>query len=52
MPYCKVVDDVSLYYEDLGAGPAVVLTPGGQLTHKMWESQVAALGGESPARGS
>ncbi len=45
MSHCQVADGVSLYYEDFGEGPAIVFTPSGQLTHKMWESQVAALAG-------
>jgi non-heme chloroperoxidase len=43
MPYCEVAIDVRLYYEDFGTGPSVVFTAAGSLTHKMWESQVAAL---------
>ena len=46
MPYCEVASGVRLYYEDFGDGPAIVFTPSGQLTHKMWESQVAALAGD------
>ncbi len=45
MAHCEVADGVRLYYEDFGEGPAIVFTPSGQLTHKMWESQVAALAG-------
>lgn len=45
MPYCEVAVGISLYYEDFGEGAAIVFTPSGQLTHKMWESQVAALAG-------
>jgi pimeloyl-ACP methyl ester carboxylesterase len=43
MPYCEVAPDIRLYYEDFGAGPPVVFTAAGSLTHKMWEGQVAAL---------
>jgi pimeloyl-ACP methyl ester carboxylesterase len=43
MPYCDVADDVALYYEDFGAGSPVVFTNAGNLTHKMWMGQVAAL---------
>ena len=43
MPYCDVAKDVRLYYEDFGDGPAVIFTPSGSQTHKMWENQVAAL---------
>ncbi len=32
-----------LYYQDLGDGPPVVLIHGWPLSHRMWESQVAAL---------
>jgi pimeloyl-ACP methyl ester carboxylesterase len=46
MPFCEVAPDVKLYYEDFGEGPAVVFTAAGQLTHKMWDSQVAALAGD------
>lgn len=46
MPYCEVASGVRLYHEDFGDGPAVVFTPSGQLTHKMWVSQVAALAGD------
>lgn len=46
MPFCEVSPDVKLYYEDFGEGPAVVFTAAGQLTHKMWDSQVAALAGD------
>lgn len=43
MPYCQVAEQVELYYEDFGDGPAVVFTSAGNLTHKMWEGQVASL---------
>jgi pimeloyl-ACP methyl ester carboxylesterase len=46
MSLCEVAQGVSLYYEDFGEGPAVVFTAAGSLTHKMWESQIAALAGE------
>jgi pimeloyl-ACP methyl ester carboxylesterase len=39
-------DGVRLYVEDFGDGPALVFICGGNLTHKSWESQVAALAGE------
>lgn len=32
-----------LYFQDLGDGPPVVLIHGWPLSHRMWESQVAAL---------
>jgi pimeloyl-ACP methyl ester carboxylesterase len=46
MPFCEVAAGTKLYYEDFGEGPALVFTPSGSLTHKMWGSQVAALAGE------
>jgi pimeloyl-ACP methyl ester carboxylesterase len=46
MPYLDTGAGVRLYYEDFGAGPAVVFTSAGQLTHRMWEAQVAGLAGE------
>lgn len=45
MPFCEVAGGIRLYYEDFGEGPAIIFTPAGSLTHKMWESQVAALAG-------
>jgi pimeloyl-ACP methyl ester carboxylesterase len=46
MPYCEVTPGVRLYYEDFGAGEPVLFISGGQVTHKVWESQVAALARE------
>lgn len=46
MPYCEVAKDVRLYHEDFGDGPAIVFTPSGSQTHKMWENQVGALSGD------
>jgi non-heme chloroperoxidase len=46
MPYCEVADQVELYYEDFGSGSPVVFTNAGNLTHKMWMGQVAALAPE------
>jgi pimeloyl-ACP methyl ester carboxylesterase len=46
MPYCEVSPGVRLYCEDFGEGEAIVFISGGHLTHKVWESQVAALAGE------
>jgi pimeloyl-ACP methyl ester carboxylesterase len=46
MPYCEVADQVELYYEDFGEGPPIVFTNAGNLTHKMWMGQVAALAPE------
>ena len=42
MPYLER-DGVRLYYEDRGAGPAVLLTHGYTATLRMWDPQVAAL---------
>jgi len=44
MPYIER-DMVRLYYEDQGAGPAVLLTHGYGATVRMWDPQVAALAG-------
>ena len=46
MPFCEVAVATKLYYEDFGEGPALVFTPSGSLTHKMWSSQ-AQSGKES-----
>jgi non-heme chloroperoxidase len=45
MPFCEVTDGLKLYYEDFGDGLPIVFTAAGNLTHKMWEGQVAALAG-------
>lgn len=45
MPFCETVENIDIYYEDFGDGPAVVFTSAGNLTHKMWENQVACLAG-------
>lgn len=42
----EVSTGVSLYYEDFGDGPPILFICGGNLTHKSWESQVAALAGD------
>ncbi|MGE0599145.1 MAG: alpha/beta fold hydrolase [Dehalococcoidia bacterium] len=36
-------DGVNIYYEDHGAGPAVLLSHGYSATSRMWQGQVAAL---------
>ncbi len=36
-------DGVNIYYEDDGAGPAILLSHGYSATSRMWEAQVAAL---------
>lgn len=43
MARVAVEEEVSLYYQDLGDGPAVVLVHGGCMSHRVWESQVHAL---------
>jgi pimeloyl-ACP methyl ester carboxylesterase len=43
MPYCEVSGGVRLYYEEFGQGEPIILICGAQLTHKSWESQVAAF---------
>jgi len=46
MNFVEVADGVRLYVEDFGEGAPVLFICGGNLTHKSWESQVAALAGE------
>ncbi|HEY3674980.1 MAG TPA: alpha/beta hydrolase [Candidatus Tumulicola sp.] len=47
MPYVAVAEDnsapIDLYYEDHGAGPAVVLVHGFASSSRSWEKQVVAL---------
>lgn len=47
MPYIAVAEDnsgpIELYYEDHGAGPAVVLVHGFPTSGRTWEKQAAAL---------
>jgi non-heme chloroperoxidase len=43
MPHCAVDEGVELYVEDFGEGDALVFTSAGNLTHKMWDGQVAYL---------
>jgi non-heme chloroperoxidase len=47
MPYIAVAEDnsgpIDLYYEDHGAGPAVVLAHGFPSSSRSWEKQVVAL---------
>jgi len=35
----------SIHYEEIGAGPAVILIHGGQLDHRMWDGLVSVLKG-------
>ena len=42
MPYANI-DGVNLYYEDYGAGPAVMLTPGGRVDHNGLRPMAALL---------
>ena len=46
MPLCEVSTGVRLYYEDFGEGHPIVFIGGGQSTHTLWCSQVAALAHE------
>ena len=46
MPLAEISPGLRLYYEEFGAGDPVVFISGGHLTHKVWESQVAALASE------
>jgi non-heme chloroperoxidase len=43
VPYLELEDGVPLYYEEHGAGPAIVLVPGWTITTRFWERQVADL---------
>jgi non-heme chloroperoxidase len=45
MNHVQVSEGVRLYVEDFGEGTPIVFICGGNLTHKSWESQVAALAG-------
>jgi pimeloyl-ACP methyl ester carboxylesterase len=40
------VDGARLYYESAGTGPPVILLHGGNLDHRMWDSQFVALARE------
>ena len=46
MNYVQAADGVRLYVEDFGRGQPVLFICGAHLTHKSWDSQVAALAGE------
>jgi len=43
MPKLNVAKDVDIFYVDYGTGRPVVLIHGWPLSHKAWESQIAAL---------
>lgn len=43
MPYLELRDGVPLYYEDHGAGRAIVLVPGWTLTTRFWQRQIEDL---------
>jgi non-heme chloroperoxidase len=43
MPYEELRDGVTLYYEEHGTGPPVVLVPGWTITTRFWERQIADL---------
>jgi pimeloyl-ACP methyl ester carboxylesterase len=45
MNYVLVSEDVKLYVEDFGEGTPILFICGGNLTHRSWDSQVAALAG-------
>jgi len=45
MPFAKIDNNLELYYEDLGTGPAVLFVHGFSGTHTLWETQVAELCG-------
>jgi pimeloyl-ACP methyl ester carboxylesterase len=46
MNLIRAAGGVRLYVEDFGDGPPILFICGGNLTHKSWESQVAALADE------
>lgn len=43
MPFCAVAPDCNLNYQDFGSGPSMLFVPAGNLTHAMWDGQVAAM---------
>src|SRR5262245_46573822 len=43
VPRLQVEADVSLFYEDVGAGPPVVLVHGWPLSRRFWEPQIGPL---------
>ena len=45
MNYVPVADGAKLYVEDFGDGPPILFICGGNLTHRSFDSQVAALAG-------
>ena len=46
MPFLTRPDGVDVYHEDFGKGPALLFIHAGNMSHAMWEGQVAALAGE------
>jgi non-heme chloroperoxidase len=43
MPHWLLTDGTPLYYEDAGAGPAIVFVPGWTFTTRVWGRQTTAL---------
>jgi pimeloyl-ACP methyl ester carboxylesterase len=46
VPYVEVETGVSVYVQDVGAGPPVVLIAGFGLCHEVWDDQVRLLGAD------
>jgi non-heme chloroperoxidase len=44
--YLELPDGVTLYYEDRGSGPPVVLVPGWTITTRFWARQIDDLAGD------
>jgi non-heme chloroperoxidase len=45
MPYIDI-DDTEIYYEDVGAGPALLLAHGWGTSARVWNAQLAGLAGD------